>query len=278
MIRTLLAHYLITLITVLYTLAITLYVSAKFPAYTLAFLLFWLFGWLISHKIKEEHRHKGTLVIIVDIVFSLVFGYLLAYVFNHHQQLYALLSPNLRDVIERIMAILYNFVPNIFLNALLVIGIAYSVFLLPIRIAVIEHINSNKFNHPLLNYLFQIGYSQTQTAWRLFPHFLTIKPFAYLFLAYAGMVLAWYFWQGKQSMPMVEWVLWCVPFLIFLAVDWWIWLSGKVLEFHTSPNFWEEDNDTVINEHSFEELWRKYHKFWANKWLVAGNKTTGGKE
>lgn len=269
------APYIVTLFTILYGLAIALYVCLKFPAYTAVILLLWLVGWLIKYKLLPEQRHTGSLVLILDCLFTVVFVSVLAYLVNHYAYLSAnFIPPTVQKIIDTVMAILYGFVPNVLLNVLFVAGIIYSVLLLSLRIYLINRINNNKLNHPLLTYLFQIGYRHKQGSWLLLPHFLFLKPFSGLFFGLGLLLFVWYFWQGSQPMPILEWVIWFVPFLMILAMDWWIWLSGKVLE---PDSLSVLEDDELSYEQSFEELWRKYHQFWQKKWLVAGNKTTGGK-
>lgn len=259
------------------SLATALYICVQLPTYSLIILLFWLLGWLIGYRVKVEYRYIGSLVIALDLIYTIFFGALLIHLLNHYNQVYNNLTYNQQAFINDIIAFFYNLIPNILLVILFLVCFIYSIILLTLRIILIAFINQDKINQPALSWLFQMGYAKKQDSWVLIPHFLFIKPFAYLFFIYALSLIS-YFWWANQSMPMIEWVFWFTPLLIFLAVDWWIWLSGKVQQLDVAPDFWGEEGETFFNEQSFEDLWRKYHKFWLDKWLVAGNKTTGGKE
>lgn len=268
---------LVIVVGMLGSFAVMLYLCTQLPNYTLTILLLWLLCWLIGYRIKTEYRYMGSLVIVLNVIYTFLFGGLLMHLLSHYGQIYNNLTYNQQAVIDNVVEFLYKLIPNIMLNVLFLVGVVYSLILLTLRIILVTFINKGKINQPFLNSLFQVGYNQKQDSWVLIPHFLFIKPFAYLFFIYA-LSLIGYFWWANQSMPMIEWVFWFTPFLIFLAVDWWIWLSGKVQQLDVAPDFWGEEGETFFNEQSFEDLWRKYHKFWLDKWLVAGNKTTGGKE
>lgn len=274
--RTIILQSIISIISLLMSFLMALYACSRFPAYTIIILSFWIILWF-RYEIKPNNNHIGIFLVMVDIIYTVLFGGLLAYLFDNYQQLYALLPSDWQKFVRGVIGILHNFVPDLLLNLLFIACAVYALTLFSLRIIIINTINENKFTHPIFHYVFKIGYTQKDTAWLLMPRFLSIRPVAYLFLALGIFILGWYFWLADEPLSSIELIIWLGFSLIFIGMDWRFWLSGKVLEVEAFIDETKNNKETSVNEQSFEELWRQYHQFWKDKWLVAGNKSTGGK-
>ncbi|WP_230657595.1 hypothetical protein [Psychrobacter sp. I-STPA10] len=267
-------------LSIISTLNIVLYVTSKIPTLGIFLLLLWIISWLIMFKSNKNKRFQHSIVIIFDIIITLIF-FLLLYIFiNQYSALVNNTPSTTINIVNYILSSFHISIPKLQFEIFIIFSLVYSCILLMLRASFINIINNNEdFFKKIFQNIYDIAYITELSGTYLKPWVTFSKPFAFIFMILGCGLFIWYFSSGVYySAYPIPWLVWFFDFFIVIAVDWYLWLSGTVHKYSYEPKFEEQKDDDVEKNLLYEDLWKRYHKFWKEKWLVAGNISTGPKK
>lgn len=257
------------------SLLMTLAIATYIPSGLVFLWLIWLCVMLYQYKTTKANRYQHSFVLLGGVLYSVIFAILTYYGLTYFDTLWAMLSFETQQRVMQAVQFVFPFPQQLIeFFYILMFLYGYGFILWRVTLLVLADALQQKNNH-YLNLFYQLMYVEHQQQWLLKPYVHDLKYLAILVAILASVLnlqVAYWFYQQVAH----QWLVWLQVALIVLAVDWYYWLSGELYR----PSAGQFSQQAQLPQHSpnFESLWRRYHQFWKNKWLVAGNRSTGGKE
>ncbi len=268
-------YYFATPVGILGSLNFVLYLSAKIPQATAVFIIIWLFIWLFAFTTNKVDRYKHIIILLLEVLALILYGVLLFVILNQYNTFLNSLTPQSLNILTKVLQSFHISIPQLQPDILFVTSLTYGCCLLMIRSLLVIFLKKSKLdNYYLLSNLFEIAYVMDSERLLLKPWFTFARHFSWILLMLGVGLFMYYFGYAYYTHIQMTWIVWLFVPLIFIAFDWHYWLSGDLYKYQFKPSF-EGESDQGDKQLFFEDLWRRYHKFWKDKWLVAGNRSTG---
>lgn len=257
------------------SLLMTLAIARYMPQGLVFLWLIWFTVMLYHYKTSKVHRYQHSFLLLGGMAYNAMFAIITYYGLTYFDTLWAMLSLETQQRVMQAVQLVFPF-PQQLIEFFYILMFLYGYGFILWRVVLLFVADALQHkNYRYVDLFYQLGYVNHQQQWLLKPYIHDLKYLAILVAIVAGILnlqVAYWFYQQIAH----QWLVWLQLALIALAVDWYYWLSG---EFYR-PRAGQFAQQTQLPQQTpnFESLWRRYHQFWKNKWLVAGNRSTGGKD
>lgn len=257
------------------SLLMTLAIARYMPQGLVFLWLIWFTVMLYHYKTSKVHRYQHSFLLLGGMAYNAMFAIITYYGLTYFDTLWAMLSLETQQRVMQAVQLVFPF-PRQLIEFFYILMFIYGYGFILWRVVLLFVADALQHkNYRYVDLFYQLGYVNHQQQWLLKPYIHDLKYLAILVAIMAGILnlqVAYWFYQQVAH----QWLVWLQLALIALAVDWYYWLSGEL--YRPSAGQFAQQTQLPQQTPNFESLWRRYHQFWKNKWLVAGNRSTGGKE